>query len=289
MADEAPNKLCFVVSPIGAPGGPERNHADWLLKGIIEPVFSEHFKEFRVERADKINVPGMINSQVINRLLDANLVIADMSFLNANAFYEMGIRHMKQAPIIHMYREGDKIPFDVAPYRAIPFTLAHPDDLEAAKTKLKMAVEEINKAEYEVENPVTRARGIVRLEEHATPEQRVLLDFVQALSIRVRQLEEHQPFVGAGVNEDANILFPNQDRNDIIDINTSFNVSEPKNNAQVQAIIGFVKNFVGPVQFGSINDQTIRFVAPRRMSGDIRAQFGASLLLLPGVAGINIK
>src|SRR5262245_19824439 len=126
-------KLCFVVSPIGAPGGPERTHADWLLMEIIEPVFEEHFKDFRVERADKINVPGMIDSQVITRLLDAELVVADMSMLNANAFYEMGIRHMRQKPIIHMYREGDKIPFDVAPYRAIPFSFAHPDNLESAR------------------------------------------------------------------------------------------------------------------------------------------------------------
>jgi hypothetical protein len=169
------SKLCFVVSPIGPPGGPERIHADWLLKGIVEPVFAEHFKEFRVERSDKINVPGMIDSQVINRLLDAELVIADMSMLNANAFYEMGIRHMKQKPIIHMYQEGGKIPFDVAPHRAIPFSYVHPDDLEGAKRNLKNAVEEALKPDFQVENPVTRARGVQKLEEHASPEQQVVL------------------------------------------------------------------------------------------------------------------
>jgi hypothetical protein len=60
-------KTCFVVGPIGASGSDIRTHADWLLHGIIEPVFDEHFPEVEVERADKITSPGMIDSQVISR------------------------------------------------------------------------------------------------------------------------------------------------------------------------------------------------------------------------------
>src|SRR5262249_37568258 len=176
-----PKNLCFVVSPIGATGSPERIHADWLLKGIIEPVFGKHFPDYAVARADKINAPGMIDSQVINHLLDAALVIADMSLLNANAFYEMGIRHMKQKPIIHMYQEGGKIPFDVAPHRAIPFSYAHPDHLVAAQEALQAAIEETIKPGFQVENPVTRARGVQKLEEHATPEQQVLIETIHAM------------------------------------------------------------------------------------------------------------
>ena len=183
-------KLCFVVSPIGSPGGPERTHADWLLRGIIEPVFAEHFSDFRVERADKISIPGIIDLQVINRLLDAKLVIVDMSLLNANAFYEMGIRHMRQRPIIHMFREGDRIPFDVAPYRAIPFSLRTLMIWTPAKTALRGAITEVLKPGYQVENPVTRARGALKIEEHAMPEHRVLLSEVRSLSDRIKRLEK---------------------------------------------------------------------------------------------------
>jgi hypothetical protein len=156
---------------------------------IFEPVFRQHFKEFRVERADKIAAPGMIDSQVINRLLEAELVIIDMSMQNANAFYEMGIRHMKRLPTIHMYRDGETIPFDVKPYRAIPFKIAHPNDLETAKGALKAAVEEATKKGFEVENPVTRARGVEQLDEHAMPGQKVLLQQIQALEDRLHAIE----------------------------------------------------------------------------------------------------
>jgi hypothetical protein len=95
---EPKKKLCFVIGPIGDAGTSTRTHADWLLKAIIQPVFATHFPDFRVERADQIAAPGSISSQVINRLWEAPLVIADMTLHNANAFYELAIRHAVRLP-----------------------------------------------------------------------------------------------------------------------------------------------------------------------------------------------
>jgi hypothetical protein len=159
-------KVCFVVSPIGQPESAERNHADYLFEYIIRPAVSPHFSALR---ADQIAAPGLIDSQVITQLLEADLVVADMSFQNANVFYEMGIRHTIRRPIIHMFREDQPIPFDVKPQRAIPFKLANPKDIAKAIADLKAAVDEIQKPGFEVETPVTRARGVQKLDEHAMP------------------------------------------------------------------------------------------------------------------------
>ncbi|TBE20531.1 hypothetical protein [Rhizobium ruizarguesonis] len=174
-------KVCFVVGPIGATGSASRTHADWLLKGVILPTFKEHFREFDVVRSDRIDEPGMIDAQMIGHLLDAELVVADMSEHNANAFYEMGIRHMAALPIIHMFRKGTPIPFDVGPYRAIEFNYADPDDLEAAKVALRAAVDKTLKPGFKIENPVTRARGVQKISENATPEMQLLWQEVNAL------------------------------------------------------------------------------------------------------------
>ena len=106
-------KTCFVVGPIGGDDSDDRIHADWLLEEIIQPVFADSFKDYKVIRADKISEPGRIDAQVISCLLDSDLVIADLTTQNANAFYEIGIRHMAQKPIVHMHLEGERIPFDV--------------------------------------------------------------------------------------------------------------------------------------------------------------------------------
>jgi hypothetical protein len=135
---------------------------EYIIKPAVSPQYS-------VLRADQIAAPGLIDSQVITQLLEADLVVADMSFQNANVFYEMGIRHVVRRPIIHMYHEGQIIPFDVKPQRAIPFKLANPKDIAKAIAELGSAVDEMLKPGFEVETPVTRARGIRKLDEHPMP------------------------------------------------------------------------------------------------------------------------
>jgi hypothetical protein len=121
-----------------------RNRADWRTgleyphsrglapQGNHRTGFTTHFPEFTVERADQITKPGSINSQVITRLWDAPLVIADMSGHNANAFYELAIRHVVRLPTIHIILSTDQIPFDNAPYRAIRFSCDTVENLQKA-------------------------------------------------------------------------------------------------------------------------------------------------------------
>jgi hypothetical protein len=51
MTDET-RKLCFVIGPIGDAGTETRTNADWVLDGVIRPVFAEHFPNFKGLRAD---------------------------------------------------------------------------------------------------------------------------------------------------------------------------------------------------------------------------------------------
>jgi len=132
----------------------------------------------------------MIDSQMINHLLDAELVIADMSLQNANAFYEMGLRHMERKPIIHMFRAGELIPFDVKPYRAIPFAFEHPKQRYEARNQLKQAVDAVLADGYQVENPVTRARGFAELSRHAMPGMDVILAEIDALKVSLQSVEQ---------------------------------------------------------------------------------------------------
>ena len=188
MADET-RKLCFVIGPIGDAGTETRTHADWLLDGIIRPVFKDHFPQFDVLRADGIRAPGDINSQIIQRLMDAELVIADMSLHNANAFYELAVRHMMRLPTIHIIHKDWKIPFDVAPYRAIYFSRQEFSDLNAARSELTSVVQEVIAPGFVVENPITHARARFELDRHATPEIKALADEVAAITAKLNDLQ----------------------------------------------------------------------------------------------------
>lgn len=183
-------KLCFVIGPIGLEDTETRIHADWLLEEIIQPVMTQFPGYGEPKRADKDHTPGLIDAQLINDLLNADLVIADLSGLNPNAFYEIGIRHMAQKPIIHMQLAGEDIPFDVSLYRAIRFSRARPKDIRAARDALKSHIEAIHTDGYRVENPVTNARGIVKIDEYATPKEKLLTEQIDNLAQRVSLIEK---------------------------------------------------------------------------------------------------
>ncbi len=110
-------KLCFYITPIGDESSVERKHSDMLLKHLVEPAFSQF--GIGVVRADKIGRSGLISQQVFEHIVSSKFCVADLSFGNPNAFYELGVRHMTKLPTIQIIRKGDKIPFDVAQGRTI--------------------------------------------------------------------------------------------------------------------------------------------------------------------------
>jgi hypothetical protein len=111
------DKVCFLIAPIGEDASEERKHSDMMLEALISRALEN--SELKVIRADRIGNPGMISGQVIQYLLKAGLVIADLSFHNPNVFYELAIRHMIGKPTVHIIRKEDPIPFDLKDFRTI--------------------------------------------------------------------------------------------------------------------------------------------------------------------------
>ncbi|SEG04935.1 hypothetical protein SAMN03080598_02320 [Algoriphagus boritolerans DSM 17298 = JCM 18970] len=79
---------------------------------LIKPVVEA--KGIDCVRADEITHSGSIDVQMYKELLQADLVIADLSTLNANALYELGVRHALR-PYTTIVISEDKLmyPFDL--------------------------------------------------------------------------------------------------------------------------------------------------------------------------------
>jgi len=86
MSDQA-----FVVMQIGEKGTPERKRADEIYNFVIVPAL----KQFGIlpYRADLDPSPGAITQKMLSELVEASLVIADLTGRNPNVFYELGIAH----------------------------------------------------------------------------------------------------------------------------------------------------------------------------------------------------
>lgn len=125
-------KKCFVVCPIGEEGSEIRKNSDQLLKHVIAPALKE--LDFDIERSDLINHTGKIDSVIIEKLNSSELVIADLSGLNANVFYEVGYRAALGLPMIQIMNKETVLPFDVSTTRTISYNLT---DLDAVDSTVK--------------------------------------------------------------------------------------------------------------------------------------------------------
>jgi nucleoside 2-deoxyribosyltransferase len=124
----------FVASPIGTPKSAVRKQSDKLLRYVVEPACRDLGLE--VIRADKLKQPGRITEQVEKHLNDAAVVIADVTGLNANVMFELGVRAGLQRPFVLLAKREQKLPCDLTDLRTISYAL----DLvgaEAARDELK--------------------------------------------------------------------------------------------------------------------------------------------------------
>jgi hypothetical protein len=148
--------LCFVIGPIGAEATTQRRHSDLLLNALIRPALEK--LGYIVKRADEDADPGMIADRAVEDIRHADLVIADLTDLNPNAFYELGVRHSTPRPTIHIARQGTVLPFDNTGHRTIFFDLTDWHSIQSASERLTHSVRAIQRPGFRISNPVVNAR-----------------------------------------------------------------------------------------------------------------------------------
>jgi hypothetical protein len=188
VADANP-PLCFVISPIGGDETQTRKWADQTIKHLIEPAVEEH--GFKVLRADQDDRAGIITTHIIQRLVSAELVIADLTGRNPNVFYELAVRHVTRKPLIQIIRADEEIPFDVQSMRTVKFELNDPDILERARDALKTQVEAVL-GEKEMETPISQAVGQQLAIESGDPQQVQMAELAQAIQSLTAEVRGRQ-------------------------------------------------------------------------------------------------
>lgn len=136
-------KTCFVVCPIGSDNSDTRKRSDKLLKYILEPVCTECGFSMPI-RVDNLNLSNSITDDIFNHLKESDLVIADLTEHNPNAFYEIGYRTALNKPIIHLKAKNDSIPFDVSTTRTFDYDLTDLDSVSELKERLIQTISAID-------------------------------------------------------------------------------------------------------------------------------------------------
>ncbi len=102
----------FMLSPFGEP-------FDQYFQEVLKPGLRKHGHD--LYRADESYAPGVIIQSIFHSILDADLVIADITRQNANVFYELGIAHSYCKQVIIVAQSTRDLPFDVRHMRIIDY------------------------------------------------------------------------------------------------------------------------------------------------------------------------
>lgn len=149
--------LCFVLMPFGIKTDSLGRQVDF--NHIYEVLIKKAIEKCDLEpiRADEELLGGTIHKPMYERLVLCDYAIADLTSLNANVFYELGLRHaIKAHTTIPIFAFDADLPFDLKMQRTLPYKLDKQGKLEDIEATMEMLVSHLNatKGQGNVDSPV---------------------------------------------------------------------------------------------------------------------------------------
>ena len=109
---------CFVMMSFGAPVG-------GYYTTIYEPAIAK--AGLRAVRADDdMFTTGKIIDQIFSGITSARILVAELTGRNPNVFYELGLAHALEKPVVLVSSNEQDVPFDIHHIRVIYYDVKDP-------------------------------------------------------------------------------------------------------------------------------------------------------------------
>lgn len=133
-----------IVRPISVKEPYKQGHWNYVHRAIQEALSDGEDAKFTVKLVSENTKSDLIQSTIIGNLYHADVVICDLSSLNPNVFFELGIRMAYRKPCVLLLDDLTKAPFDVAPIRYIEYPSSfHRYELEEKQKEIRKTVIEV--------------------------------------------------------------------------------------------------------------------------------------------------
>ena len=129
---------------------------DEIYKDFLVSVLTE--SGFEVRRADNRQNAQNIIKDIVNGIAKSDLIVADLTDSNPNVYYELGLAHALNKPVILLTQELDSLPFDLKSYRVVSYTTHFADMKQASRNLASMAAGLIS-GETEFGSPISDFLG----------------------------------------------------------------------------------------------------------------------------------
>jgi tetratricopeptide (TPR) repeat protein len=164
--------ICFVIMPFGekevvdSAGKTRTVNFDTIFDNVFVPAISSvslpEGGTLQPHRTDKDFFSGDISQEMFEYLEYSRIALTDITGLNANVFYELGVRHRAREAGTAIFRQTDaKIPFDIASIKAFPYDY-QPEDQATQSRKVITQVLTESLQQNKIDSPVQRALAVQR-------------------------------------------------------------------------------------------------------------------------------
>ncbi len=116
----------------------------------LKPIYDDHIKKvaeklnLSIARADNFFSQNAIMQEIWSAIAQASILIADCTNKNPNVFYEIGLAHALEKPVILITQNPDDVPFDLRHRRYIYYTYT-PPGMEKFENNLSSTILETKK------------------------------------------------------------------------------------------------------------------------------------------------
>ncbi len=133
-------KKCFVIMPFGKKKDVDGTDVDFddvyhkLIKNAVESI------GMTCERCDEIIDTGSIHFKMFHGIFEADVAVVDITSLNPNVFYELGIRHALNKCVTLVIRRNvpQSPPFNINGLNVVGYDLdTEEEKLEASRKKIR--------------------------------------------------------------------------------------------------------------------------------------------------------
>lgn len=122
-----PFKTCFVITPYGTKTGSDNTIHDfeYVFENIVTRALSG-LVAYTNRSKDRLH-SGVVHEDMFRQIISADVVICDITTMNPNVMYELGVRHAARPSgtiLIHQegtHADGFQLPFNLRPVRVMTY------------------------------------------------------------------------------------------------------------------------------------------------------------------------
>jgi len=185
-------KTCFIVMPISDVDGYDAGHFKRVYEHIIKPACEA--TGLVPIRADDVAATNYIAVDILDKILNSDFVICDLSARNPNVMYELGVRHAFDKPVVLIKDARTSRVFDIQGLRTYDYNESlRVDTVARDVAELTKAVRETMAAGTETVNSMIRLLSVQKAAigkpTHVSDDTALVLNALNDLGRRLTKLE----------------------------------------------------------------------------------------------------